>query len=349
MTLLTADAAPAPSHLRGSGQARARRLRYVAGLAVAGVLTGVLPAVAGVPWGALATTVAGVPALWLVGLVTLWLAGLVSHTITLTGAMPGLSHRRALTLSLTGSAVANVLPLGGAAGVALNVRMARAWHFSPQEITAYQVITNVWDVLAKCLVPLVALPVLLLEHGVIAGHVLRLFAVTAPVLGVVALLGGTILASPLAADRAGRLADRVLLRVRPQWTVHDHLVALQADTAVLVRERWRQLSLGMTLYAALLFLLLLGCLTATGAGLGIGAVLAGFAVERLLTLAGLTPGGAGVVEVGLTATLLAFPGSSVGVVSGVILYRLLTFGLEIPVGGLTLGGWLWRRRTAGAA
>ena len=49
-------------------------------------------------------------------LVVLWVAGLVAHTMTLTAALPGLTHRRALLLSLTGSAVANVLPLGGAAG-----------------------------------------------------------------------------------------------------------------------------------------------------------------------------------------------------------------------------------------
>ena len=63
----------------------------------------------------------------------------------------------------------------------------------------------------------------------------------------------------------------------------------------------------------------------------------------------LTPGAAGIVEVGLTATLLAFPGSALGVTSGVLLYRLITFGLEIPVGGLTLAGWWWSRRARGRA
>lgn len=69
------------------------------------------------------------------------------------------------------------------------------------------------------------------------------------------------------------------------------------------------------------------------------ALLVGFTSERLLTLIPLTPGGAGVVEVGLAGTLLLFGGDPAGVVAGVLLYRLLTFALEIPVGGATLAGW----------
>jgi uncharacterized membrane protein YbhN (UPF0104 family) len=34
------------------------------------------------------------------------------------------------------------------------------------------------------------------------------------------------------------------------------------------------------------------------------------------------------------------------VAAGVVLYRALTFGLEIPVGGLLLAGWAWGRRVA---
>jgi uncharacterized membrane protein YbhN (UPF0104 family) len=34
----------------------------------------------------------------------------------------------------------------------------------------------------------------------------------------------------------------------------------------------------------------------------------------------------------------------VGVVAGVILYRVFLFALEIPVGGALLGGWAWRYR-----
>ena len=318
-----------------------RRLRFCLGLAAGAALTALaLPTVTGVTWTQLAPAAAQVYVPWLAGLVVLWLVGLVAHTVTLTGAMPGLTHRRALTLSLTGSAVANVVPLGGAAGIALNYRMARAWGHSGTAIGTYTVVTNIWDVLAKFLLPLLAMPVLLLAGPALGSAAVYAGLLATLVLTVITAAGLATLSSPRAAARAGRLGDRALGRWLRGRSCRTALVDLQADTSAVVRTGWRRLSLGMALYTVCLFALMLGCLTATGAGLSVAAVLAGFAVERLLTLAGLTPGGAGVVEVGLATTLLAFPGSPAAIALGVLLYRALTFGLEIPVGGLMLAGWL---------
>lgn len=322
--------------------------RYVVGLGVAGSLVAItLPSTAGVAWHSLATAAMEVPPTWLLGLTGLWLLGLLSHTITLTAALPGLTHRRAFALSLTGSAVANVLPAGGAAGTALNVRMARAWGFSGPAISAYTVVTNVWDVLTKC----VAASMLLVVVRVIApygtpaaGTTTMLAAFLVAAVGAGLLLLAT---SPSAMAAVGRGCDRLLGRwlAEPKWEAL--LVGVHKNVRGVVRDRWSRLSLGLVLYTLLLFALFAACLTVAGAGLGITALLAGFSAERMLTLAGITPGGAGIVEVGVTATLLAFPGSAVGVMLGVLMYRLLTFGLEIPVGGLMLGGWLWSRRRAG--
>jgi uncharacterized membrane protein YbhN (UPF0104 family) len=303
-----------------------------------------IPVITGSAWSDLVSAARDIRVGWLAPLVLLWLAGLLAHTIALTAALPGLSHRRALTLSLTGSAVANVLPLGGAAGVALNYRMAKRWGHSGAAISTYTIVTNMWDILAKFLLPLLALPVLALTASAANGTVAYAVVTGALVLAVLAGLGLLTLSSPAAAARAGRFGDRLLGRWVRGGTCTDALVALQADTSQVVRTSWRRLSAGMLLYTVLLFALMLGCLTATGSGLSIPAVLAGFTVERLLTLAGLTPGGAGVVEVGLAGPLLAFPGAPVGVATGVLLYRALTFGLEIPVGGLILGCWLWTQR-----
>ena len=148
----------------------------------------------------------------------------------------------------------------------------------------------------------------------------------------------------------GRWADRFLgtalrlTRSQREVKVQDALVALQASCGEVVRARWMRLTLGMTLYTALLFTLMCACLAVTGSGLAPAAILGGFAVERLLTLAGITPGGAGIVEIGLTGILIALGGAPAGVVAGVLLYRALTFGLEIPVGGIGLAAWLWLRR-----
>jgi uncharacterized membrane protein YbhN (UPF0104 family) len=323
------DLAPATP----SAPAGARPLRvvtYAAG-AVAGavVLVALFPLVSGAPWAAVAGTVAAIPVLSLLALVALWAAGLLTHTVTLTAALPGLSHRRALLLSLTGSAVSNVLPLGGAAGVALNYRMTRRWGFTLAGFASYTVVTNLWDVLVKLLLPVLLVPLLLLGLPVGTGlrHVVTVAVVALPVVGAAAAL---LIVHPRLAGRLGSRVEQV-----------------RAQVAALVGTAWRRLTLGMALYTALLFALLTACLSVAGAGVTPAIVLLAFCAERLATLVGLTPGGLGLVEVGLAGALVLAPGAdAVGVATGALLYRVLTFGLEIPVGGLLLAGWTWWHRGA---
>ena len=326
------------------------RLRYALGVvAAAALLAFALPSIAGVPLRAVEAVVAEVPLLSLGALLLVWVTGLVSHTLTLTAALPTLTHRRALTLSLTGSAVANVLPLGGAAGVALNYRMLQGWGFNRSQFATYTVVTNVWDVLAKLTLAAVAFPLLaLFGHAAVHG---RWFAGVVPVAGTVAVLlvlVATVIASPRIAAAVGSFGDRLGSLLRPSGPdtrrFESALVDLQASSSRVVRSAWPRLSLGMLLYLSSLGLLLGGCLELTGAQVPPIAVLTGLAVERLLTMAGLTPGGAGIVEVGLTGFLLLLGGDPTGVVAGVLLYRAVTFGLEIPVGGAGIAAWLWLRR-----
>jgi putative heme transporter len=78
----------------------------------------------------------------LVGLAAVWIAGLWAHSFVLAASLPGLTKRRALTLSLTGSAVANVLPLGGAACTGLNFAMTSRWGFSPSAFAGFLTVTQ---------------------------------------------------------------------------------------------------------------------------------------------------------------------------------------------------------------
>jgi uncharacterized membrane protein YbhN (UPF0104 family) len=326
----TPAADPAPA--RDRRRVRPARLAtYAVGVITgAAVLVSLFPVASGAPWRAVVTTLAAIPALSLLALLGLWIVGLVAHTLTLTAALPGLSHRRALLLSLTGSAVANVLPLGGAAGVALNYRMTTRWGFTPAGFASYTVVTNLWDVLAKLMLPVLVVPLVVvgLPVGVGLGHAILAAVIALPLVGGCA---AALIAHPRA---LGRLSARVE-RVRTQ-------------VAGLVLGAWRRLTLGIALYTGLLFALLAASLAVAGAQVPLEFVMVAFCAERLATLAGLTPGGLGLVEVWLAGALMLAPGADpAGVAAGALLYRGLTFGLEIPVGGLLLAGWAWRQRVAG--
>ena len=64
----------------------------------------------------------------------------------------------------------------------------------------------------------------------------------------------------------------------------------------------------------------------------------------------MTPGATGVVEVGMAAALGALGAEPAAAAAGVLLYRGLVVGMEVPVGGLALlGWWVGSRRGASGA
>jgi uncharacterized membrane protein YbhN (UPF0104 family) len=339
----------APLRTTASGAAW---LKFLGAILAAGLLLVLaVPAIASVRLADIGASLAGVPTQTLLSLGGVWGLGLLAHTLTLTAALPGLAHRRALTLSLTGSAVANVLPLGGAAGMALNHRMTSAWGFDRAAFAAYTVVSNVWDVLAKLAVPVLAVAVLILgrrEPGALVELALGAVLLLAIVVGSVA----SMLISEEAALRLATLAERAAKALcaavgsRRRVSVVPLAVRVQSITSDVVRSGWRRLTLGMALYNLALVTLLWLCLRATGSAAPMTVVLTAFAVERIATLATITPGGAGLVEVGLVGALLASGGVPGPMVAGAFLYRAFTFGLEIPVGALWLLGWWISRRRA---
>ena len=80
----------------------------------------------------------------------------------------------------------------------------------------------------------------------------------------------------------------------------------------------------------------------------IGAVLAAYAVERMLTLVPITPGGVGVVETAATAVLVGFGADPVGAAAGVILFRIFSYLIEIPLGAVVAATWFARSRRIAA-
>jgi len=346
---LTARAGLARRAPGGRGGGRAARLLLSAALA-AGAIALALPKVAGAEWSQIATVLGGLGAAQLALLTVVWLAGLWAQTPALTAAMPGLSHRRALLLNLTGSFVSNLLPLGGAAGTVANWRMARSWGFTTLAFSRWAVLTNLVDTLLKFVLPGLALLWLAAAGVETQGSV-----GTAAYVGL-GLLTGSVLVVWLVArdDRAvhwlGRLADRVVARVHPRFVrppAEGYAVraaAFRRDSADLVARGWGRMLGGKLAYAALQAVLLWLCFRVIGADIHPAVVAAAFAVERILTMAAITPGATGIVELGMAGVLVAFRVDPASAAAGVLLYRAFIFGMEIPVGGLSMLAWSLRRR-----
>lgn len=320
--------------------------RAAATLALAAtVLWWVLPKVAGVSWTAITAMLASISVRAAIGLATLWMAGLFAHSFVLTAALPGLSRRRALTLNLTGSAVSNVVPFGGALGAALNLRMIRSWRFQRGSYATFLVVTNIWDVLAKLALPVVAIT-LTVAAGILPTSALRSGAVAGACAAVaLLLLAAAILWSDRLAQRVARTVALLARRLAPRREstaagIAGELLQARDRVRAVVGSHWPQLTTGMATYVALQGALLWFCLRSVGLTEPAYAVMAALAADRLLSLIPLTPGGAGFAEVGAAATLIGFGADPLAVTAGVLLYRAFIFLLEIPVGGVWLGCWL---------
>ena len=121
-------------------------------------------------------------------------------------------------------------------------------------------------------------------------------------------------------------------------------VQLWEQCAHVLRRGWRGLAIGGLGYPALQVLLMWSCLVALQVDVAFGAVLAAYAVERLLTLVPITPGGVGVVETAATTVLIGFGADPVGALAGVILFRVFSYLIEIPLGAVVAATWFARSR-----
>ena len=306
--------------------------------AALGLLFVVLPKFTGADWDETTDRVAGVPLPQIWQLVAVWAAGLWLHTFVLRASLPGLGTRRALALNLGGSSVSNVLPLGGAAGVGLNYAMLRSWGYSRTQISSFAALSNLVVAVVKTLIAVGGLVALAAMPSVAAAVTMRPERMLATV-----VLGITVTISAL------------VLLARTPWgrrRCEGLLAALRATVSTgadALRRGWHLMTVGGVGYPALQALLLWLCLTSVDARVSPVAALLAYAVERLLTLVPLTPGGVGFVETAATATLVAFGADPAAAAAGVILFRVFSFLVEIPVGGVIAMFWLAGRRRAALA
>ena len=327
---------------------RARRRRLAMSV-LSGLLTAALvvflPRAVGSTWAEVGTVLGHISAGALILLAVVWIAGLWSHSFVLAASLPGLTKRRGLTLSLTGSAVANVLPLGGAAGTALNFTMARRWGFSSRAFGGFLAVTTLLNVVSKLGVIALALALVPVLHSASAFGAGGLLLLPVPL---AVLAGVWILVDERAAVAVGAALDKVVGVFR-RSRLREQLPKLRLTILRVMRTGWRSMTAGMIAYLALQLALLWLCFQVLHVPLGLPILFTGLAVERLLTLVPITPGSAGVVEIGTAAALVALGGNPAGVAAGLLLFRGFTYLMEIPVGGVLLAVWSWLRHRVSRA
>jgi hypothetical protein len=83
---------------------------------------------------------------------------------------------------------------------------------------------------------------------------------------------------------------------------------------------------------------------AVGVGVPWKGLLLAYGAGQLAANLPITPGGLGVVEGSLTIALVAFGGGETQTVAAVLLYRIISFWGELPVGWATWAAIVWGNR-----
>nr|MCU0266203.1 flippase-like domain-containing protein [Actinomycetes bacterium] len=336
--------APRPS------RALQRLLVGAVSLALATVLlVVVLPEVTGAAWVDIWAELRRLTPAQVTALTALWLVGVVAFSWVLTGALPGLTHGQAVTMNLAGSAVSNVVPFGGALGVAVSYAMARSFGFRRSSFGLFAAVTGLFIGVAKLALPLLGLLGLLATGRLPTRRLVLIAGLGAAALAVltVAVVGA------LTSDRIARGVSRavdtvggvVLRLVRSPRTLDSGrvIVDLRDRSADLIRHGWPSMTAGLAGFFGIQALLLWTILQMLGGTLGPTEVFAGFALGRLLSAAVVTPGGVGIAETGAAGLLVALGGDPAVSAAGVLLLSGYTYLIEIPAGAVSTLVWWWRR------
>ena len=274
-------------------------------------------------------------------------------------ALPGLRLWPASVLTTTTTAVANTLPGGGAIAVGLTYTMQRSWGFTGTDTALYVGVTGIWNIFVKLALPVLSIAILVLTGQSSTAYV------TAAIVGVIVLAVAVgLLAAVFHSEPLARSVGRGLGRVisffakpfrrgkGPIIGMDDKAAKFRADTIELLEARWVRLTFFTVLSQLALFFVLLLALRHMGISeseVSTAKVFAVYSFSRLLSAVPITPGGVGVIDLGYVGGLTAgVPESQhAAVVAAVLIFRVLTYGIQIPLGALTYFIWLknksWRK------
>jgi putative heme transporter len=337
---------------------RRRRLRRLIGSAASlivaiALLVFALPRI--VSYRGIAHTVAGLSAGGIALIAAAAALNLLANWYLITSALPGLSLRRAGSANLASTAVANTVPGGGAIAVGVSWAMFSSWGVSGEQFTLYALVTGVWTLLAKVATPVLAVLILATAGPVDSGFWLAaLIGLALFVAGVVAL--SFVLHNDRVAAWLGRVAQRVVdvvfrvIRRPAPAHVARAVVGFRHRAGDLVRARGLRISLATTASDLAWWVVLIVCLRVCGVGaaqVSWERSFAAFALTRLISSVPITPGGVGVIELGLTGYLTSgVTGVTVDRVgAAVLLTRVATYLLPIPLGLVSYLFWRFRGRS----
>jgi uncharacterized protein (TIRG00374 family) len=248
---------------------------------------------------------------------------------------------------LAGNAVGRVIPGGAATAGALQYRMLLRAGLPGGRIGPALAGVSILLFGTVLALPLLSVPAILagtpVDRGLVQAVVVGMgFFVVILAAGATVFVWDRPLA--LAGDLIERALNRTVRRRRHVSGLSERLVKERDSLRRAFGRRWKAALLAAAGRSILDYLALVACLRAVGADPSPSLVLLAYVAASILGMIPLTPGGLGFVEAGLTGMLaLAGVGAAAAAVA-TLAYRLVSFWLPIPAGGLAYGIFRYRFR-----
>ena len=327
-----------------------RTIQFVVGIGLAVfLLWWGLPRIAHTTWTAVWALLSQLQWGTVLGLTVLMISGLWLVTFLYTGSLRGLTHYQAMIVNAAGSSIGNLLPGGGAAGVVVTYKMLRSWGFLRRDISTMVIVTGVWNVLARVVLPVVGIVAIIFGIGQL-NPVVAQAAVLGALIGIAVVIAfWGVLASEEFAHRLGRWTMRVTRRLRRRRRsdvdLEQVITNLRRDIIDIVRYGWLEMTYGLIGFFGVYYILFWFCLNSMGVQMPFAYMFGAYTVGRLLTAVGITPGGLGVTEAGTAAVLVGWGADPAQATAGVVLFSLYTHFFEVPLGVLAWVLWMVSSKT----
>ena len=247
------------------------------------------------------------------------------------------------TAQLASGAVGSVVPGGAATAGAAGYRMLTQSGVRSEDVASGLAASTIASTAAVLAMPLLALPAILGGVAAPSGLIQTLYVGVAGFVAV-AVLSASAFSRDAPLLMVGRAARWLVQRVRRDSAADlpERLIAQRNRMKQTFGQRWHVALTGAVGKVGFDYVALVCCLAAIGARPHPSLVLLAYVAGALLALIPVTPGGLGFVEAGLTGMLTAAGVGAQQALVATLAYRLVSFWLPLPAGGIAY--LLFRRR-----
>jgi putative heme transporter len=283
----------------------------------------------------------------IISLSAMWLLWVAAQGLLTASLVPGLAVRHGIVAFLGPASITSIVP--GPSDLPIRYRMLTSWGRTTGEATLAVAAGGIFSIGIKLVLPVIAAIGLVVSDAPLSDTMQTVVTIC-----LIVGLGVTLLAVVLGSERRTEWAGRAiapiwsrmltLLRKPTPDDLPGQMVAARASAVQTLRDRWLIATWATVLTSATKFALLLMCLRFAGVGEGElrwTEVFVVFALVQGLTVLPITAGDAGVSEIAYIGLLTAAAGSEFvnQITAAILIFRVLTWLLIIPVGLGTLGLW----------